>query len=97
MSKKAEQRALEAYPPTYTTVKRYAKRDQSELVDTHKSVRAIFQQGYKQAEKDTIERIISYLGECDLERTILDFDSDGYANIDFESLEKLIHKAMEEE
>lgn len=43
---RAEQRALEAYPPTYTTVKRYAKRVQSELVDTHKPVRAIFQQGY---------------------------------------------------
>ena len=52
MSKKAEQRALKAYPPTYTTVKRYAKRVKSELVDTHKSVRAIFQQGYEQAEKD---------------------------------------------
>ena len=54
MSKKAEQRALKAYPPTYTTVKRYAKRVKSELVDTHKPVRAIFQQGYEQAEKDLI-------------------------------------------
>lgn len=51
MSERAEQAALKAYPPTYTTVKRHAKRVQSELVDTHKPVRAIFQQGYEQAEK----------------------------------------------
>jgi len=48
------------------------------------------------AEKDTIERIIGYLGECDLEHTILDFDKNGSAYIDFESLEMLIRKAMEE-
>lgn len=52
MSKRTEQAALKAYPPTYTTVKRHAKRVQSELVDTHKPVRAIFQQGYEQAEQD---------------------------------------------
>ena len=52
MSKRAKQAALKAYPPTYTTVKRHAKRVQSELVDTHKPVRAIFQQGYEMAEKD---------------------------------------------
>lgn len=49
---RAEEAALKAYPPTYTTVERHAKRVQSELVDTHKPVRAIFQQGYEQAEKD---------------------------------------------
>ena len=52
MSKKAEEAALKTYPPTYTTVERHAKRVQSELVDTHKPVRAIFQQGYEQAVKD---------------------------------------------
>ena len=52
MSKRAEAAALKAYPPTYTTVKRHAKRVQSKLVDTHKPVRAIFQQGYEQAEND---------------------------------------------
>ena len=57
MSKMAEERALKAYPPTYTTVKRHAKRVQSERVDTHKPVRVIFQQGYEQAEKD-IEALI---------------------------------------
>lgn len=49
---RAEEAAMKAYPPTYTTVERHAKRVQSELVDTHKPVRAIFQQGYEQAEKD---------------------------------------------
>lgn len=63
MSKRAEEAALKAYPPTYTTVKRHAKRVQSELVDTHKPVRAIFQQGYEQAEKDTIFIIESRLSE----------------------------------
>ena len=61
MSKRAEEAALKAYPPTYTTVKRHAKRVQSELVDTHKPVRAIFQQGYEQAEKDIWDRIEKYL------------------------------------
>lgn len=61
MSKKAEQAALKTYPPTYTTVERHAKRVQSKLVDTHKPVRAIFQQGYEQAEKDTIERAVTWL------------------------------------
>ena len=52
---------MEAYPPTYTTVKRHAKRVQSERTDTHQPVRAIFQQGYEQAEKDTIERAVEWL------------------------------------
>ena len=63
MSKRAEEVALKAYPPTYTTVKRHAQRVQSELVDTHKPVRAIFQQGYEQAEKDIIFIIESRLSE----------------------------------
>lgn len=44
--------ALQAYPPTYTTVKRHAKRVQSERTDTHQPARAIFQQGYEQTEND---------------------------------------------
>ena len=43
---------MEAYPPTYTTVKRHAKRVQSERTDTHQPARAIFQKGYEQAEQD---------------------------------------------
>lgn len=56
MSKRAEAVSLEAYPPTYTTVKRRAKRVQSERVDTHQQTRAIFQQGYEQAEIDMIAK-----------------------------------------
>ena len=52
MSKRAEAKAMEAYPPTYSTLKRNAKRVQSKLVDTRRPVRAIFQQGYEKAEKD---------------------------------------------
>lgn len=52
MSKRSNAAALKAYPPIYTTVKRHAKRVQSELVDTHEPARAIFQQGYEKAEKD---------------------------------------------
>lgn len=66
MSKRAEEAALKAYPPTYTTVKRHAKRVQSELVDTHKPVRAIFQQGHGQAEKDLIEKALKwYCLDCE--------------------------------
>lgn len=63
MSKRAEEAALKAYPPTYTTVKRQAKRVQSELVDTHKPVRAIFRQSYEQAEKDILSLIRSRINE----------------------------------
>ena len=52
MSKRAKQKALEAYPPTFTSGKRYAKRVQSEKVDTHAPIRSIFINGYEQAEKD---------------------------------------------
>lgn len=61
MSKRAEEAALKAYPPTYSTVKRHAKRVQSELVDTHKPVRAIFQQGYEQAAKEVMKQIHKYV------------------------------------
>ena len=74
MSKRAEIAALKAYPPTYTTVKRHAKKVQSELVDTRKPVRAIFQQGYEQAEKDIIfiieSRISEILGDAQPARVL---------------------------
>ena len=60
---KAEQRALETYPPQFSFGKRNAKRVQSEKADTHASVRAIYLKGYEQAEKDTIERAIAWLKE----------------------------------
>ena len=59
---RAEERALEAYPPTFTSGKRYAKRVQSEKVDTHAPIRSIFIKGYKQAEKDMMEQVM----ECEL-------------------------------
>lgn len=65
MSKRAETAAMEAYPPIYTTVKRHAKRAQSELVDTHQAARAIFQHGYEQAEKDIEALILKFLDRRD--------------------------------
>ena len=58
---KAEERALEAYPPTFTSGKRYAKRVQSEKVDTHAPIRSIFIKGYEQAEKDILAIVKKYL------------------------------------
>ena len=52
MSKRAEQKALEAYPPTHPEGKRHAKRIQNESVDTHQPIRTILQKGYELAEKD---------------------------------------------
>jgi hypothetical protein len=49
---KAEQRALEAYPPKYVKQERHLKRMQSERIDTHRPIRAIYIKGYQQAEKD---------------------------------------------
>lgn len=52
MSKRALEAAMKAYPPTYSRRKRYAKRVQSDRVDTHQAVRVLFQKGYEQAEED---------------------------------------------
>ena len=61
MSKRAEQMALKAFPPKFASPKRYAKRVQSEKVDTHATIRRFYQKGYEQAEKDTIERAVAWL------------------------------------
>lgn len=50
---KAEQRALEAYPPKYAKQKRNSKMVRSEKADTHSSARAIYIKGYNQSEKDS--------------------------------------------
>lgn len=96
MGKRAEELAKQLYPDPkledYDDILVYRADRDNVLLGRINVVRV-----YEQAEKDTIERIIGYLGECDLERTILGFDRDGYANIHFESLEKLIRKAIEEE
>ncbi len=100
MSKRAEERALEAYPIEIAPLVYQDLIDSfggKTEIDVNIYPRCLFQESYEQAEKDTIERIISYLEDCDLEQTILNFDRDGYANIDFKSLERLIRKAMKEE
>ena len=51
MSKRAEIAALKAFPPKFTSPKRYAKRVQSEKIDTHATIRGFYQEGYEQAEK----------------------------------------------
>lgn len=49
---RAEKRALEAYPPKFSSGKLHAKRVQAETVDTHRPIRTIYIKGYEQAEKD---------------------------------------------
>lgn len=49
MSKRAEEAALKAYPVFPTNVN-------NDVWDDNKDARVIYQQGYEQAEKDTIER-----------------------------------------
>lgn len=94
MSKRAEAAAMEAYPPTYATGKRHAKRVQSELVDTHQPARAIFQQGYEQAEKDMIRTVKTWLSEihrvCDIT------DENGY-RIELRNLIASLEKTLEGE
>lgn len=52
MSKRAEEAALKAYPPTFSSGKKDAKRIQAERVDTHQPMRTLFIRAYEQAEKD---------------------------------------------
>ena len=85
---RASEAARKAYPPTNSTRKRHAKRVQSERVDTHQPARTIFQKGYEQAEKDTIERAESHLESALL--NFLDADTVKWIIKDFK-------KAMEEE
>lgn len=53
MSKRAEQSALKAYPEDWQAG--YFD-DPDEVTDDNEEAREYFQQGYEQAEKDTIER-----------------------------------------
>lgn len=68
---KAEEAAMKVYPPKFTSGKRYAKRVQSEKVDTHAPIRKIYLKGYEQAEKDLaltwedIKTIVQILAESD--------------------------------
>lgn len=49
---RAEEAALRAYPPTFSSGEKDAKRIQAESVDTHQPIRTIFIRAYEQAEKD---------------------------------------------
>lgn len=62
MSKKAEERALEAYPVEicgYVTECRIGATPKPQ--DWNEDKRKCYQEGYKQAEKDMIERACNYL------------------------------------
>ena len=58
MSKRAEQRGLEALPPRWRKT-----RDGKGKVDSALPVRKFYIRAYEQAEKDTIERAIAWLKE----------------------------------
>lgn len=63
---KAEQRALEAYPINMTPLNYQDLIEQfggKTEIDVNTYPRRIFQEGYEQAEKDTIERAIAWLKE----------------------------------
>lgn len=59
MSKRAEERALEAYP--YQRATHFP--DGFQEFDRNSVPRTLFQEGYEQAEKDIIERAIAWLKE----------------------------------
>ena len=52
MNKRAIEAATKAYPPTFSSGKKDAKRIQAERVDTHQPMRTLFIRAYEQAEKD---------------------------------------------
>ena len=58
MSKRAEQRGLEALPPRWRKTK-----DGKGKVDSALPVRKFYIRAYEQAEKDTIERAVAWLKE----------------------------------
>lgn len=89
MSKRADIAAMKAFPPKFTSPKRYAKRVQSEKVDTHATIRRFYQEGYEQAEKDTIERAMNVLNR--------QIDDLFYSRLTIGDFLKQFLKAMEEE
>lgn len=61
---RAEERALEAYPVNMTPLVYQNLIDQfggKTEIDVNTYPRCLFQQGYEQAEKDTIERVIEWV------------------------------------
>lgn len=67
MSKRAEERAMEAYPPSVN------EHSVEEGFDWNEEYRDVFQQGYEVAEKDVIERACRWL----LDNYDNYFDEDG--------------------
>lgn len=66
MSKRAEQRALEAYPVNMQPLNYQDLIEQfggKTEIDVNTYPRCLFQEGYEQAEKDTIERAVAWLKE----------------------------------
>lgn len=61
--KKAVEAGLKAYPPQFSSGKRFAKRVQGEMVDTHRPIRTIFIRGYEQSQQDIIAIIQSRIDE----------------------------------
>ena len=94
MSKRAEIAALKAFPPKFTSPKRYAKRVQSEKVDTHATIRRFYKDGYEQGEKETIDRAAEWF-RAHWREYIWGPDADGC--IGFGLWGNDFRKAMEEE
>ena len=64
MSKRAEEAALKAYPVKMTSLVYQDLIDQfggKTEIDVNTYPRCLFQEGYEQAEKDTIERAVAWL------------------------------------
>lgn len=64
MSKRAEEAALKAYPVEMCPLNYQDLIDQfggKTEIDVHTYPRCLFQEGYEQAEKDTIERAVDWL------------------------------------
>lgn len=60
---RAEEAGLKVYPPQFSSGKRFAKRVQGEIVDTHRPIRTIFIKGYEQSQQDIIAIIHSRIDE----------------------------------
>lgn len=78
---KAEQRALEEYPPqTIHFTNRYPKRVQSFKVDAHAPARKIYIKGYHQAQEDSkltkedISKIHDLILTSAFKNTIVDYE-----------------------
>lgn len=101
MSKRAKDAALKAYPVEMTPlnyqdlIEQFGKTE----IDVNTYPRRLFQGGYEQAEKDTIERAISWVRKNAYIYTDTQNDEEGNLMIAFleEAFIDDLKKAMEEE